>query len=715
MGYLKDFQAQISNRDFNKFMTLWEEYCTSENVPAEELMEVLELIKKSDFVKPMGGFIETLIPLWRTLKNENESYEVLKGIIDIQTSQTPELFDLASQKVKEKHSKHPKYNDFIKIAGLKTRDNFSGSLSAMDVLAHLEIGQFLLHPGGWGIGEIMELSHLREQVTLEFENLSGRKSLAFSHAMKLLIPVPKGHFLARRFSNADVLEKEARENPVKLIKDLLNDLGPKTAQEIKDEVAELVIPEDDYSKWWSNARARLKKDLLVETPDNTKGVFVLRSKQISHEDKLSAALSKKKKSADIIQTLHSFSKEEPASLKKDDVKKLFIDKLKELLTLNLSQKEKLETLYIARNTFPNENFASPETVLKAEKDLIGLIDELDILQIKKQSLGWIRENRQDWVNIFLEAMKRFSNIMLREYVFKELISQKEAFSKLSVLVESTLNNPSQNPDWFFWMFSRVLSDKEDLPFSEMKEKWWESLLILLSQIENSPSYQELVKRILNVIIADRYKAVRDLFKDSSYDFTKEFLLLASKSHSIEDHDQKSLRSLAAVHYSDLGGRVQEDDGSHVLWTTEAGYLKSQERIKEIATVEMIDNAREIEAARALGDLRENSEYKFAKERRARLQGEMRRLSEDIKRARVITPNDIVNGEVTVGSIVDILDPKGNKQKYTILGPWDADSEGSVLSFQSKLAQSMLGKKKGDSFQFKDESYKITDLKTIFDK
>ncbi|MFN4174460.1 MAG: GreA/GreB family elongation factor, partial [Parachlamydiaceae bacterium] len=509
--------------------------------------------------------------------------------------------------------------------------------------------------------------------------------------------------------------KEARENPVKVIKDLLNDLGPKTAQEIKDEMAELVIPEEDYSKWWSNARARLKKDLLVETPDNTKGVFVLRSKQISHEDKLSAALSKKKKPSEIIQTLHSFSKEEAVSLKKEDVKKLFIDKLKELLNLNLSQKEKLETLYIAKNTFPSESFSSPETVLKSEKDLITLIDELDILQIKKQALGWIRDNRSDWIDLFLEAMKRFSNVLLREYVFKELVSNKEAFQKLSHLVESTLNNPSQNPDWFFWMFTRVLSEKEDLPFSEMKEKWWESLLILLSQIENSASYQELVKRILGIITADRYKAVRDLFKDSSYDFTKEFLLLASKCHSIEDHDQKSLRSLAAVHYSDLGGRAQEEEGSNILWTTEAGYLRSQERIKEIATIEMIDNAREIEAARALGDLRENSEYKFAKERRARLQGEMRRLSEDIKRARVITPNDIIAGEITVGSIVDIIDSKGVAQQYTILGPWDADSEGSVLSFQSKLAQSMLGKKKGDSFQFKDENYKITDLKTIFDK
>ncbi len=39
-----------------------------------------------------------------------------------------------------------------------------------------------------------------------------------------------------------------------------------------------------------------------------------------------------------------------------------------------------------------------------------------------------------------------------------------------------------------------------------------------------------------------------------------------------------------------------------------GYQKIKERVQHIGTVETVENAREIEAARALGDLRENSEY-----------------------------------------------------------------------------------------------------------
>ena len=56
MGYLEDFKTQINNRDFSKFMMLWEEYCTSDNVETEEFVQLLQSIKNSDFAKKFGHF-----------------------------------------------------------------------------------------------------------------------------------------------------------------------------------------------------------------------------------------------------------------------------------------------------------------------------------------------------------------------------------------------------------------------------------------------------------------------------------------------------------------------------------------------------------------------------------------------------------------------------------------------------------------------------------
>ena len=105
----------------------------------------------------------------------------------------------------------------------------------------------MFHTAGWGTGEIIEVSSVREQLAVEFENVSGNKYITYLNAFKTLIPLPKEHFLARRFADADALEKEAKEDPVAVFKILLRDLGSKSAAEVKDELCELVIPEAEWT------------------------------------------------------------------------------------------------------------------------------------------------------------------------------------------------------------------------------------------------------------------------------------------------------------------------------------------------------------------------------------------------------------------------------------------------------------------------------------
>lgn len=181
---------------------------------------------------------------------------------------------------------------------------------------------------------------------------------------------------------------------------------------------------------------------------------------------------------------------------------------------------------------------------------------------------------------------------------------------------------------------------------------------------------------------------------------------------------KIFRSLTEVVHPSLtppkqskGESKQESDDE--IWTTEEGYLKIQERIRQIGTTEVVENAREIEAARALGDLRENSEFKFAQEKRARLQSELKTLSSQLNRARILTPEDVHPSEVGVGNWVDLLDGKGKATRYLILGPWDADPDKNILSFSSKFAQTMIGKKPGESFKFRDDNFKILEIGSYF--
>ena len=208
-------------------------------------------------------------------------------------------------------------------------------------------------------------------------------------------------------------------------------------------------------------------------------------------------------------------------------------------------------------------------------------------------------------------------------------------------------------------------------------------------------------------------------QQSSIEEIQEYLLLATKCQSFTDHDIKILHSLAEVVFPSLT-RIRKEKGVHIsdeniIWTSQEGYQKTQLRIQEIATTETVQNAREIQAARALGDLRENAEFKAALEKRDRLQSDLKFLSDQISHARILTPEDVPSDEVGVGSVVHCRDSKGESLRFTLLGPWDADPEKHILSFQSKLAQAMKGLTVDQKFEFQGEKFTITAIDSFFDQ
>ena len=181
----------------------------------------------------------------------------------------------------------------------------------------MQKGKFVFHDGGWGTGEIMDVSPIREQMAVEFENVSDE------NISPMLMPLKRYSFpiiifFPRRFADADLLEKEAKKEPVGIVKIFLKDLGPKTAAEIKDELCELVIPEGEWTKWWQTARAKFKKDPMVQTPENLKDPFILGKQEFSHEERISRAFHRKKDTEEIIQTSYNFVRDLPKSLKKQD-------------------------------------------------------------------------------------------------------------------------------------------------------------------------------------------------------------------------------------------------------------------------------------------------------------------------------------------------------------------------------------------------------------
>ena len=725
MSYLKEFLKHTSHHDYPSFLRLWEEYCNGDELDGPEVIEILKAAKGSDFSDHFGKQIDRILPLWEQMTDLNTKHEIFKLVIDIETINTQKLREKVYDYLKEKYGSDKHFNEKMKLIGMRDRegkDSFQGAISNYELLSHINKGKFVFHTGGWGVGEIADFSLLREQLGVEFDYVPGKKEVSFETAFKTLIPIPDNHFLAQRFGAPDELEKKARQEPVTVIKMLLRDLGPQTAAEIKDELCDLVIPSAEWTKWWQNTRAKIKKDTMIETPEDIRKQFKLRRNEVTHEETLQKALESKPDANTLIQLIYSFMKDFPETLKNQEFKALLHTRLTETLTYpEITKPQQLQIYFFLQDLSSGKNENGDKIALIVKQitsyaSLQELLEHIAILSFKKRILIEIRNCREDWKDLFLHVMLLLDQNTLRDYVLGELLSEKDDTAVKEKLID-LYTYPGKYPETFLWYFQKVMSMKK-VPFSDKQGKlrFFESLLILLSKVESDPDMREAVKKIHALLEADRYALVRQMMQEATSEEVQEYLLLSTKCNSFGEHEIKILHSLAEVAHPVLlklknSSKAKTEDLSAVLWTTQEGYLKLKDRIQQIATIDMIETAKEIEVARSHGDLRENAEFKAALEKRDRLQNELKQLSDQMNKTRIITESDINVDEVGVGCVVDCENTKGEKQTFTLLGPWDADPEKNILAFQSKLAQSMRGLSIGEKFAFQADEYVITGIKS----
>jgi transcription elongation factor GreA-like protein/transcription elongation GreA/GreB family factor len=718
MSYLNEFVSKIQKIDYPGFLTLWEEYCNSDQLDADELIAILEVLRKSEMAPNLGRHIERMVPLWETCQDPEKSYQVIKHILDLQYAPSDVLANIAIKVIEKKFGSSQRFQDKLKMVGLRSKDKIQGCIRNFELLDHLNKGNFVLHPAGWGVGEILDVSFLREEFTVEFELIAGKKTLSFSTAYKTLEPISKDHILALRFSQPDDLETFAKKEPVQFMKKLLTEIGPKTAAELKDELCDLVIPQDDWTKWWQQTRAKLKKDSMIDCPDDLKAPFRLRKEEFTADERLKKLLSGAQDDIHaVLNVIYSFMRDFPESLKSSSVVGIASNALQQILS-----KEDLKTseelmVHMLLEDLGMENKHKLETIIKQEQDLVPLFDEIEIIALKKRTLILVKALRHDWKMLFELLLLHLDHNPLRDFVFTELL-QVGAHKELQAFINKLMLHPYDAPEAFLWLFQKGIDDADFChQFSLTNSKLFEGLLVLLSRIENSSQLKSTSKKILALIMDDRFSLVRKVMKTASIPELKEFILLSTKCHSFTDHDTKIFQSLAEVAQPTLAKAVKKQtmgDDPNVIWCTQDGYHRMQKRVHHIATVETVENAKEIEVARAHGDLRENAEFKAALERRDRLQSELKVLSDQLGLARVISSDDINTDEVGIGCVVDCHNGSGHEMTYTILGPWEADADKKILSYQSKLAQAMGGKVKGEKFKFHDDELVITNIRSYLD-
>jgi transcription elongation factor GreA len=144
--------------------------------------------------------------------------------------------------------------------------------------------------------------------------------------------------------------------------------------------------------------------------------------------------------------------------------------------------------------------------------------------------------------------------------------------------------------------------------------------------------------------------------------------------------------------------------------TKEGYEKLKKELDRLIKVERPKNIKDIEEARAHGDLSENAEYHDAKKRE---------LEHKLAHAQIIDVSKLTNEKAVFGATVTLGDTDtGETRKYTLVGQEEADIKKGKISVQSPVGKALIGHKVGDVVTIKAPGktveYEIQEIEIAFD-
>ena len=124
--------------------------------------------------------------------------------------------------------------------------------------------------------------------------------------------------------------------------------------------------------------------------------------------------------------------------------------------------------------------------------------------------------------------------------------------------------------------------------------------------------------------------------------------------------------------------------------------KIQEEVAELKRELQVDLPKQLEEARAHGDLKENAEYHAAKDRQGMLNARIGQLQGRLSELSLFTMSSIPRDSIGYGSQVELEDiDSGEELSYELVFSEEANPENGRISINSPIGKALLRKKAGD--------------------
>ena len=578
-----------------------------------------------------------------------------------------------------------------------------GARAKLEAMAQ---GNYCLHRS-WGFGKIVDLDEAAAKIIIDFED-DGKTG----HAMGIAFCVDKldvlkpNDILVRSRTEPEVVEAMIKKQPADLICEILAGAEEQTmmASEIERVLARVIGP-IKYKKWWTATKKLLVKDPRVGAPNKKTEPYILRDEPVKPEEEILEQFHATKNSKEKIllgEKLYALS--ENISVIRDELPEILAELTDAIRNAkSLSQADRLHGVWVrnnlARDLHEDVEALEPSSasILDATDDYSELAAELPA-QYFKRYIDLIRRTYEDkWQQMVEDLLRHSSGKFTSECI--NFMLEYELNDRIAFCLDRWLNDQTIKGPLLFW----VVKNRNSKKYASIIDPLVTPRL--LSAMFYAIDYEALqnasTRRIpLADLLSDDTDLIPDLLADANVETARDLAQTLLLNQGFEDLTKKSLIARFIKKFptiqSLIAGEATESAEEEGLIVSQASFDAAKHEYEDLIATKIPENKEAIATAREHGDLKENSEYKMARQDQDILLSRKNELEVDLSRARVTDFTDVTNDLVGIGSIVELKEgSSGKTRRYSILGAWDSDPDNDVLSYKTPLAQQLLGKTAGE--------------------
>lgn len=580
-------------------------------------------------------------------------------------------------------------------------------------LEALKPGAYCYH-NTFGYGTIERYDEATGRLIIDFEN-KPHHSIDPAFAAKHVRVLANDHIIAKFHSEPESVKKMLQDDPAAAVRLILkNKEDQRSTQADLILSIESILGEKSAKTWWNKARKAIESDPQIALPESKTGYYILRETPIAPIDEFIEGLANAKSLAKKIEFGNKILESDSTDISYEKIGDL-LENMQHLLNMQtVSTVDQLRLFWLLRDLYQRVNYTADtlpplEDVLLHLGDLTEVANALSVAQLNR----FLREMEsvfpEDFKNRCIQLIKTGNSRTIGTCV--DFLMKAGHSKEIAKIFHQWLNENSFRASGLEW----VIHNRKNRKYHELLEG-----LVNLNTFRMALTLidQEALKRANNrkVPLADTIANDKDFVKETldqqPVERARDLAHMLLQSQGFDILTKKSiLARFIRIHPSLqklLSTETQKT--AETLKVSQESVDRIRKEYEQLVSEKIPANKIAIEIAREHGDLKENSEYKMARQDQSILLARKEQIEKDLARIQIIDFNEAPTDKVGIGSVVVLQDAKGKLHRIAILGAWDSDPARGIIAYETPLGQKLLGLVAGD--QIETEPGKLETIQDI---